>query len=146
MLVRTIGSTVLGGVGIGLGSKVETHVAALKQGAVLLVVCLLRSLGGLEINVAEATRPAALLVSDDTGTDKALVDLELLIKDVVVNAPAEVANPEGGALVLAGGSLLRVRSLFRLLLGLSLLGRLLLNLLLLLLARLGIIGVRVAGG
>lgn len=143
MLAGTLSSAVLGGVGIGLGSKVETHVTALKQGAVLLVVGLLRSLRGLEVNVAEATRPAALLVSDNTGADKALVDLELLIKDVVINSPAEVANPEGSALVLAGGCLLRVGSLLRLLLGLSLLGRLLL---LLLLAGLGILRVRLARG
>lgn len=79
---------------------------------------------GVEVDVAEATGPAALLVGDDTGTGETLEVLELLIEDVVINAPAEVAAPEGGALLLAvlNSLVLLGLGLLSLLLSLSLLG------------------------
>lgn len=123
MLAGTGGSAVLGS-GSGLGSKVKTHLTALKIAAVLGVESLLGILVGVEVDVAEATGPAALLVGDDTGTGETLEVLELLVEDVVINAPAEVAAPEGGALLLAvlNSLVLLGLGLLSLLLSLSLLG------------------------
>jgi len=146
VLAGAVGSAGIGGrVGAGLGSEVEAHVAALEVRAALLVVRLLGGLRAVEVDVAEATRAARLLVGNDAGASDALKVLELLVQGVVIDAPAEVANPEGGTLL---GSLTTLRLVLLgrslgglgLLLGLPLLGRLLSSSGLLL-SRLGLLGV-----
>lgn len=123
VLAGAVLSALLGGIA-GLRSEVETHVTALKESTGLGIEGLLADLGGVEVDIAEAARATSLLVRDDAGGDDTLELLELLIEDVVINAPAEVANPEGGALLLlvAGLVLLGLGSLLGLLLGLALLG------------------------
>lgn len=131
--------------GSRFSSEVEAHVTALEESTVLLVVGLLGSLGSGEVDVTETTGAAGLLICDDTSTDNLVIALELLIEDVVIDTPSKVTNPESGALVGFLGLGLLVGLLFNLLRGLSLLGRSL-DLLLLLLGRLlGVllIGVRV---
>lgn len=119
-----------GRVVVGLAGKVEAHVAALEEGAVLVVEGLLGVLGGVEVDVTEAAGAARILVSDNASALDALAVLELLVQSIVVDAPAEVADPEGSALL---GSLATLRLVLLgrgegslgLLLGLPLLGRLL---------------------
>lgn len=149
MLLGAISGTGVGGaIGAGLGSEVETHVTALEESTGLLVEGLLGSLAVLEVDVAEAAGPASLLVRDDASADDRRAALELLVQGIVIDAPAEVANPKGGALVgsLAVGiglCLLGLGGIVRLL-GLPLLGgllgggRLLLSGLGLLLRRVGV--------
>lgn len=151
VLLGAVGSTSIGrGIGAGLGSEVKAQIAALEEGARLLIVGLLSSLGAVEVDVAEATRAASILVADDTSADDALDALELLVQGVVINTPAEVANPKGGALlgILAIGLGLLGRGIsgLGLLLGLPLLRGLLLGGLLLGgLLGVGIVRARVAG-
>lgn len=114
------GTTVLSG--SGLSGEVETHVTALKESTVLVGMGLLGSRRGREVDVSESARAAGLLVSDDTSANDLGVGLELLEEDVVIDAPSEVANPEGGALVGLLGLVL-LAGLLNLLGGLSLLGR-----------------------
>ena len=130
MLAGTVGgASIGGGIAAGLGSEVETQVAALEEGAGLLVVGLLSSGGAVEVDVAEATRAASFLVGDDAGADDALNALELLVQGVVIDTPAQVANPEGGALlgllIIRLGLLGRGLGSLGLLLSLPLLGGLL---------------------
>jgi hypothetical protein len=157
VLLGAISGTGVGGaIGAGLGSEVETHVTALEESTGLLVEGLLGSLAVLEVDVAEAAGPASLLVRDDASADNRRAALELLVQGIVIDAPAEVANPKGGALVgsLAVGNslcLLGLGGIVRLLLGLPLLGgllgggRLLLSGLGLLLRRVGVIRAGGAG-
>lgn len=142
MLGGTVGSASVGGVvGAGLRGEVETHVTALKESTRLGVISSLSVGRGVKVDVAEATRTASLLVADDASVGETRAVLKALVEDVVINGPAEVANPEGGALVALlstiGLGLLGGRVLLRLLLGLSLLGRDLGLLLLLFLIRVG---------
>lgn len=116
-------------VSVGLAGEVETHVAALELGAVLLIVGLLGVLRSVEVDVTEAAGAARVLVGDDASALDTRAVLELLVQSIVVDAPAEVADPEGGALLR--GLALRLVLLgrgsggLRLLIGLPLLGLLL---------------------
>lgn len=142
MTLGTVGGTSTAVLfGSRLSSEVQAHLTAFQFSTVLLVVSLLGSLGGGEIDVAETTGTAGLLVRHDTSTDNLVEALELLIEDIVIDTPSKVANPQGGALVglLGLGLLVGLRLLLNLLGGLSLLGGSL-DLLLLLL-RLGLIRV-----
>jgi hypothetical protein len=153
VLLGAVGSTSIGrGVGARLGREVKAQVAALEEGTGLLIVGLLSSLSTVEVDVAEATRAAGLLVADDASADNALDALELLVQGVVINTPAEVTNPKGSALlgILAIGLGLLGRGIsgLGLLLGLPLLRGLLGNGGLLLgglLIGVGIVRARVAG-
>jgi len=118
-------SCALAGVGVLLlAGKVNAHVTAVQEGAGLLSVGLLGDLLAVEVDIAEAARPARLLVCDDTSADKALVAGELLVQGVVVNVPCQVANPQGsGSLALLGLGLLGSSvGLLGLVLGLALVG------------------------
>lgn len=72
--------------------EVQSHVAAVEERAVLLVVGLLGGLGGREVDVSEAARPAGVPVGDDTGAEQVAEALELLEESIVVDVPGEVAD------------------------------------------------------
>lgn len=76
----------------------------------LLIQSSLGVLSSVEVDIAEATRAAILPVRDDASICNTLAVLELVVQEVVVDLPAEVANEEG-------------RALFGSILGLGLLGR-----------------------
>jgi hypothetical protein len=94
-------------VGAGIGAavdrrlcgEVEPHFAALELSTILGVVRLLGSLRGVEVDIAKATGPAGFLVGDNASTSEVLKALELLEEDVIINDPAEVADPKSGALL-----------------------------------------------
>jgi len=98
-----LGAVVGAGIGAAvdrrLCSEVETHFTALKLSTILGVVCLLGSLRGVEVDIAKATGPAGFLVGDDASTGEVLKALELFEEDIIINNPAEVANPKGGTLL-----------------------------------------------
>lgn len=107
--------------GVGLGG---TSIGVVKvQGTTVNLLALHglvgsdASLGGTEVNVAEATAAASVLVHDDTSANKAIEVLESLPQSVVVNTPAEAASEESGGLSLG-----LLGSLIDLSIGLALLG------------------------
>lgn len=147
LIVELLG-TVVGASGrvlLGLASRqVDSHVATIKEGAVLLLKGSVGVLSRVKVDVAEATG-TALLVHDDTGTSDTSAVLELLVEKVVVDLPAQVTHKEGRALAgsivglgLLGRGLLLVISLALLGGGILLRG--------LLLRGLGLLGVGVAVG
>lgn len=128
VLLGAVSSTARGVVAIVgglLGSHVQAQIATLELGAALGFEGRLGSLGVGEVDVAETTGAASLLIVDDTGTDQAFELLECVIEDIVINSPAKVANPDSGAvlvfLIISFGFL--GSSLLGLILGLSLLAR-----------------------
>jgi hypothetical protein len=107
VLLGTLLSTITGVLG-RLRGEVEAHVTALELGTILGIVRLLGSIRVGEVNISEAAGAASLPVGDDTSAHKVVEALELLVQDVVINAPAEVTNPEsGGRATLLGLGLLR---------------------------------------
>lgn len=138
------GSTVLGLVLGLLGSEVKSHVTVIEESTVLLVVSLLGGIRVAEVDVAESARATGLLVRDDTSSDQVLVALEFLEEGVVIDVPSQVADEEGGTLLVVDLGLLALSILLGdLLLSLALLGRSLLGLLL---GRFGLGVVRVGVG
>jgi hypothetical protein len=137
------GSTVLGLVLGLLGSEVKSHVTAIEERTVLLVVSLLGGVRVAEVDVSESARATRLLVGDDTSSDQVLVALEFLEEGVVIDVPCQVADEEGRTLLRVDLGLLALGILLGgLLRSLALLGRSLLGLLLGRL-RLGVVGVGV---
>lgn len=125
VLLLALGGT-LAGVGVLLlAGKVDAHVAAVQEGARLLGVGLLGDLLAVEVDVAEAARPAGLLVRDDASADETLVAGELLVQGVVVNVPRQVADPQSGRglAVVSLGLLGRSVGLLDFVLSLALVGR-----------------------
>lgn len=129
--IAVLGSAV-GGLGLGLvagilGGEVETHLTALEETTGLGIISLLGLVVVLEVDVAETARAAGLTVSDDAGRLGTLALLELSEEDGIIDAPAEVTNPEGGLVIsdLLGLGLLGSLLLLGVLLSLALLGRLL---------------------
>lgn len=127
VLGSAVGGLVLGLVAGILGSEVETHLTALKKSTALGIISLLRLLVGGKVDVAETARAARLTVSDDASALSTLAVLELSQEDGIIDAPAEVTNPEGALVIgnLLGLGLLGSLLLLGGLLSLALLGRLL---------------------
>lgn len=127
MLGSAVGGLVLGLVAGILGSKVETHLTALKKSTALGIISLLRLLVGGKVDVAETARAARLTVSDDASALSTLAVLELSQEDGIIDAPAKVTNPKGALVIgnLLGLGLLGSLLLLGRLLSLALLGRLL---------------------
>lgn len=142
LLGTVVGAT--SSVVVGLASRqVDSHVTTIEEGTVLLIQGSLGVLGRVKVNVAEATGAAIIAASHDASARDTLAVLELLVQEVVIDVPAQVADEQRGALsggllfiglALLGGSLGGV-------LGLALLG----GSLSLLLRRLGLRLVRAAG-
>lgn len=105
--------------------EVEVHSTTLELEALHLLVGSLAGGGGLEVDVAEATRALHVLVGDDSGTVQLIALLEGLVQKVIIDAPAQVTNEKSSDLVLAAGlSLGLLGRGGRLVVGLALLGRL----------------------
>lgn len=88
----------------------------------LLIQSSLGVLSSVEVDVAEAPRAAIIPVGDDTSVCNTLAVLELIVKEVVVDLPAEVTDEEGGALLGSVLGLGLLRGALSSLLGLALLG------------------------
>ena len=105
-------------------SKVESHVTAVEETAVLLLVGLLGGFGRGKVDVAEPTRSTSVPIGDDTGAEQIARSLELLKESIVVNVPGEVADEESSRLVrLVGLGLLGLTLLLDVGGGLPLLAR-----------------------
>jgi hypothetical protein len=101
-------SSTLTGVGILLlASEVDAHITTVQEGAGLLGMGLLGDLLAVEVDVAEAARPARLLVCDDASADETLIGGELLVQSIVIDVPCQVSDPQsGGTLALLSLGLL----------------------------------------
>lgn len=84
---------------LGLAAgEVDSHVTTIQESTLLVLEGSLGVLGAVEVNVSEATRPT-VLAGDDAGTSDTRALRELLVEEVVINLPAEVADEEGRALL-----------------------------------------------
>lgn len=113
VLLGAVGSTsasiIVGRARLG---EVDVHSTALELVALHLLVRGLASLMAAEVDITEALGSLHLAVGDHAGTLDALALLESVVKDIVVDTPAQVADEKGGGLrairlgLLGGGSLL----------------------------------------
>lgn len=77
-------------------AKVQSHVATVEEATLLLLESSLRVLRAVEVDVTETSGTAVL--GDDTSASETLAVLELLVEEIVIDIPAEVASEKGGAL------------------------------------------------
>lgn len=102
----TLGTVGSAGSGVGIGGAsvgiVEVDITALDVLALHGLVGLGGVLGGIEVDVTEATAATAHLVSNDAGTDETTEGLESLVEDVIIDGPAQVTSEESGGSVGLG--------------------------------------------
>lgn len=95
---------------VASGSIVEPDGAAINLLASHGVHRRLRGLRVGEVDKAEATAPATLLIGNNTGTHQAIKLAEFPLEPLIINVPAKLSNPERRTL---SGLLLRCLGLLR---------------------------------